>query len=45
VVLVPVAFLRHPSVAGGAVLAGAAVAYGGIAVAVFLAGLRRYRHG
>jgi ABC-2 type transport system permease protein len=45
VVLVPVAFLRHPSVAGGAALAGAALAYGGIAVAVFLAGLRRYRHG
>ncbi len=43
VVLVPVALLRSPSVAGCAMLAGAAVLYGSLALAVFGAGLRRYR--
>jgi len=43
VVLVPVAFLREPSVADAALLGGAAVVYAALAVAVFLAGLRRYR--
>jgi membrane associated rhomboid family serine protease len=43
VVLVPVAFLRDPSVAGAALLAGAAVVYTALAVAVFLLCLQRYR--
>jgi ABC-2 type transport system permease protein len=43
VVLVPVAFLREPDLAGGMVLGGAAVAYAALAVGAFLVGLRRYR--
>lgn len=43
VVLVPVAFLRAPGLAGGSMLGGAAVAYAGLALAAFLLGLRRYR--
>ena len=45
VVLVPVAFLREPGVAGAMMLAGAAVAYAGLAVAAFMFGVRRYRRG
>jgi ABC-2 type transport system permease protein len=43
VVLVPVAFLRGPSLAGAIAMCGAAVIYVGLAVAVFRAGLWRYR--
>jgi ABC-2 type transport system permease protein len=43
VVLVPVAFLREPSVEEAALLAGAAVVYTALAAAVFVSGLRRYR--
>jgi ABC-2 type transport system permease protein len=43
VVLVPVAVLREHSLAGLMTMAGAAVGYAGLAIAVFLAGLRRYR--
>lgn len=45
VVLVPVAFLRDPSLVGAVLLGGAAVIYTGLAIAVFLFGLRRYRRG
>ena len=43
VVLVPVAVLREHSLAGLMTMAAAAVGYAGLAIAVFLAGLRRYR--
>jgi ABC-2 type transport system permease protein len=45
VVLLPVAFLREPDLARGALLGAAAVAYAALAVGVFLLGLRRYRRG
>ena len=45
VVLAPVSLVRHPGPAALAVVVGAALAYGGFAVAVFHLGLRRYRRG
>jgi ABC-2 type transport system permease protein len=45
VVLVPVAFLRQPTLADGILVAAGAVAYSGLATGIFLGGLRRYRRG
>ena len=45
VVLVPVAFLREPSLTGAMTLGAAAVGYAALAVAAFLIGMQRYRRG
>jgi ABC-2 type transport system permease protein len=45
VVMAPVTMLRHPSVETVAIVMGAAVLYGALALAAFYAGLRRYRRG
>lgn len=45
VVLVPVAFLRDPSLLGAMLLGGAAAGYAAMAIAVFMVGVRRYRSG
>lgn len=45
VVLMPVAFLREPSLAGAVMLGAAAAGYATLAVAVFVVGMRRYRRG
>jgi len=43
VVVLPVRFLRQPSVSGGLLVVAAGLAYAGLAVLVFAMGLRRYR--
>jgi ABC-2 type transport system permease protein len=43
VVVLPVRFLRHPSLPAGLLVVAAAVAYAGLALLVFWLGMRRYR--
>jgi ABC-2 type transport system permease protein len=43
VVVLPVRFLREPSLTAGTLVVAAAVVYAGLALAVFRLGLRRYR--
>ena len=43
VAVLPVRFLRQPSVSGGLLVVAAGLAYAGLAVLVFAMGLRRYR--
>jgi ABC-2 type transport system permease protein len=43
VVVLPVRFLRHPSVSAGLLVAAAALVYAALALLVFRIGLRRYR--
>ena len=43
VVVLPVRFLRHPSVPAGLLVVAAAMAYAALALLVFQCGLRRYR--
>jgi ABC-2 type transport system permease protein len=43
VVVLPVRFLRHPTIPAGVAVVGAALAYATLALLVFHSGLRRYR--